>query len=83
MTRAVQLDRRTRHERALEHAFYSMLLPGLGQVAQRRLGAAAIQFASVAAYVIGAFGVGGRRALLFGLLWNAWSVIDAWRHEAD
>jgi hypothetical protein len=50
---------------------------------QRRFGAAGAQFGTVAAYLVGALAVGGHRALLFALLWNAWSVIDAYRHEAD
>ena len=74
---------RERRGRALEHAGLSVVVPGLGQFAQGRWGAALAQFGTVAAYVVGAFGLGGRRALLFALLWNLWSVIDAYRHEAD
>lgn len=58
-------------------------MPGLGQLAQRRWGAALVQFGTVAAYVVAALGLGGRRALLLALLWNLWSVLDAYRHEAD
>lgn len=69
--------------RALEHAGLSVLVPGLGQLVQRRFGAAIAMFGTVMAYIIGALGLGGRRALLLALLWNLWSVIDAYRHEAD
>jgi hypothetical protein len=72
-----------RNKRAGQHALLSALVPGLGQATQRRFGAAIIQVGTVSAYVAGAFSLGGRRALLLALLWNAWSVIDAYRHEAD
>jgi len=72
-----------RNKRAGQHASLSALVPGLGQAAQRRFGAAIIQLGTVSVYVAGALGLGGRRALLLALLWNAWSVIDAYRHEAD
>ena len=72
-----------RSERAGQHAFLSAFVPGLGQLIQRRFGAAVIQFGTVAAYLAGAHGLGGRRALMIALCWNVWSVIDAYRHEAD
>lgn len=72
-----------RNARPAQHAFLSALIPGLGQLIQRRVGAAVIQFGTVAAYLLGTLGVGGRRALLFALCWNLWSVIDAYRHDAD
>lgn len=78
-----QVARREHRERAIEHAGLSVLVPGLGQLAQGRVGSALVQFGTVAAYVIGTFGLGGRRALFFAVLWNVWSVIDAYRHEAD
>jgi len=31
----------------------------------------------------GALGIGGRGALLLALVWNLWSVVDAYRHDAD
>ena len=70
-------------DRAKERAFLSAFVPGLGQVAQRRFVAASIQFGTVATYLGGTIAVGGRRALLLAILWNIWSVIDAFRHEAD
>jgi hypothetical protein len=72
-----------RGERAGRHAFLSALIPGLGQLAQHRFATAVIQFGTVAAYLIGTLGLGGRRALLFALCWNFWSVIDAYRHDVD
>jgi hypothetical protein len=72
-----------RGERAGEHALLSAFIPGLGQLVQRRFGTAVIQFSTVAAYLVGALGLGGRRALLIALCWNVWSAIDAYRHEAD
>ena len=80
---ATQIELRERRERALQHAGYSMLVPGLGQLAQRRFGTALLQFGTVTAYVAGAIGMGGRRAVLFALLWNLWSVIDAYRNRPD
>jgi hypothetical protein len=70
-------------ERARGHAYLSALIPGLGQATQHRFGAAVIQFGTVAAYVAVALGLGDRRALLLGLAWNVWSVVDAYRREAD
>ena len=58
----------------------SVLLPGAGQVAQRRFGAAALQVATVGTYVIAAASAGGGRALWLAVLWNAWSAIDAYWH---
>jgi hypothetical protein len=80
---ATQLEARRHRERAIEHAGLSALVPGLGQLAQGRVGSALVQFGTVAAYVVGTLGLGGRRALLFALAWNLWSVIDAYRREAD
>lgn len=70
-------------KRARERALCSALVPGLGQLVQDRLAAASVQFGTVAAYLAGTFAFGGRRALLLAVLWNAWSVIDAYRHEGD
>lgn len=78
-----QLDRHARREDALQHAAWSALVPGLGQAAQHRYGTAALQFGTVVAYAAGAFGLGGHRAAALALLWNLWSSIDAYRHEAD
>ncbi|MFA6165463.1 MAG: hypothetical protein WC700_02530 [Gemmatimonadaceae bacterium] len=78
-----QLARREQRERAIDRAALSLCVPGLGQAAQRRYADAALQFGTVAAYVIGVFSLGGGRSMLLALLWNAWSVVDAFRHEAD
>lgn len=77
------LEPETRSEDALQHAAWSLLLPGLGQVGQRRYGAALLQFGTVVVYAASAFGLGGRRAMLLALLWNLWSAVDAYRSEAD
>jgi hypothetical protein len=65
------------------HAGLSALVPGLGQVAQRRFGTALLQFGTVITYIVSTLGLGGRRALILALAWNLWSVIDAYRHDAD
>jgi hypothetical protein len=80
---ATQVARREQRERAINRAALSLFVPGLGQAAQHRYVDAALQFGSVAAYVAGVFSLGGGRALLLTLLWSAWSVVDAYRHEAD
>ncbi len=80
---SMQVEVREHRERALLHAGLSALVPGLGQLMQGRWITALVQFGTVAAYVLGALGLGGRRALLVALVWNVWSVIDAYRHEAD
>lgn len=77
----ISLPERRGHAGA--RALSSALVPGLGQALQGRLATAAIQFGTVIAYVGAAFGLGGRRALLFAVLWNAWSAVDAYRHERD
>jgi hypothetical protein len=62
----------------------SVLLPGAGQVAQRRFVAAAIQAATVGTYLVAASSIGGGgRALLLALAWNAWSAIDAYWHAHE
>jgi hypothetical protein len=58
----------------------SLLLPGAGQVAQRRFGIAAIQVLTVGSYLFAAMNAGGGRAYLLALAWNAWSAFDAYRH---
>lgn len=78
-----QLESRKRRQRAIQRAGYSVLLPGLGQLAQRRFGAALVQFGTAVAYATAAIGLGSPRAGLVGLALNLWSVIDAYRHEPD
>lgn len=78
-----QIVLREQRERAIGRAVLSLLVPGLGQAAQRRYADAALQFGTVSTYVVGVFTLGGGRALLLALLWNAWSVVDAFRHEGD
>jgi hypothetical protein len=60
------------------YALMSVLVPGLGQIAQRRPVAAAIQLGAVVTYLGAAYSLGGGRAVWLALLWNAWSAIDAW-----
>jgi hypothetical protein len=71
------------HKPAGDRALLSALVPGLGQIFQRRFMAAGIQFGAAATYTAGALGIGGRRLLLLALVWNLWSVLDAYRHDAD
>jgi hypothetical protein len=54
----------------------SALIPGLGQVAQRRYGTALLHFCSVTAYAAAAL-YGGHLWSGGALLFNVWSVIDA------
>ena len=72
-----------RRARAIERAGLSLLVPGLGQAVQGRHVDAAWQFGTVATYLAGVASLGGGRAFLLALLWNVWSVIDAFRHERD
>lgn len=72
---STQLELREQRERAVQHAGWSLLVPGLGQLVQHRYGTALVQFGTVAAYVVGTLGLGGRRALCFALLWTLWSVV--------
>ena len=58
----------------------SVLVPGAGQLAQRRFGAAVIQFATVGTYLVTAIAMGGGRAVWLALAWNMWSAIDAFLH---
>ena len=84
-----QADRERENSHSVAHwspasfSLLSVLLPGAGQIAQRRFGAAALQLATVGAYLGAAASVGGGRALLLALAWNAWSAIDAWWHAPD
>jgi hypothetical protein len=61
----------------------SVLLPGAGQVAQRRFVAAGLQLATVVAYLAAATSSGGGRAAWLALAWNAWSAIDAYWHAPE
>lgn len=70
-------------ERAFYHAWFSLLIPGLGQFAQRRFRAASIHLGTVTAYVACTIALGNHRALLGALVWNLWSVLDAYRHRSD
>lgn len=58
----------------------SVLLPGAGQVVQRRFVAGAVQAASVVTYLVAASSVDGGHALWLALAWNAWSAVDAYWH---
>ena len=60
------------------YALLSVLVPGLGQLAQRRPLTAALQFGTVVAYLGSAYALGGSRALWLAVLWNGWSAVEAW-----
>jgi hypothetical protein len=62
-------------------AMLSLLLPGLGQFAQRRFVAGVGQLVTVAAYSTTALALSDGRALWLAIAWNLWSAIDAYRHE--
>jgi len=71
-------DDRTARDVAL-----SLAVPGLGQLAQGRRLAAAIQFGTVVGYIVAArVGIGGG-AWLIAFAWNVWSAVDAYRHAQD
>jgi len=70
---------RSRSTEALASGF----IPGVGQLLQGRRLAAAVQFTTVVGYVVIGTAVGFRHAMLFGLVWNCYSVIDAYRYHAD
>lgn len=80
---SVQVDLRERRDHAVQHAALSLLVPGAGQLAQHRVGAARVQFGTVAVYFGAALASGYHRSLLLALGWSVWSVIDAYRHEPD
>jgi TM2 domain-containing membrane protein YozV len=69
--------------RAFEHAALSVLVPGLGQFAQRRPLSGIVQFATVVGYVVAALSLGGGRAAWLAVAWSVWSAVDAYRHEHD
>lgn len=58
----------------------SVLIPGAGQIAQRRFVAGAMQAATVGTYLVAASNLGGGRALWLALAWNVWSAVDAYWH---
>lgn len=62
-------------------AFLSLLVPGLGQIVQRRWLAAALQFMTVIAYVVAASNTGEHRAVILAVAWNLWSAVDAYVHR--
>lgn len=74
------VDRRVR---ARERALSSALVAGLGQALQGRPVSAALHFGTVVAYAVTALSLGANSALFVAVLWNAWSAIDAYRHERD
>ena len=61
----------------------SVLLPGAGQLAQCRYGAAALQAATVVTYLAAALSAGGGRSFWLAIAWNAWSAVDAYWHAPD
>ena len=65
----------------VERAILSLVLPGLGQFAQRRFLTGAGQLGTVLAYATTALALGGSRALLLAIAWNIWSAVDAYRYE--
>lgn len=70
------------HGSSPERAILSLVVPGLGQFAQRRFLVGAGQLGTVLAYAVTALALGGGgRALLLAIGWNIWSAVDAYRHE--
>ena len=81
--KAAENQRSVNHWAPMSFSLLSVLLPGAGQFAQRRFGTAAVQLATVCAYLVAAVSAGGGRALWLALAWNAWSAIDAYWHAPD
>jgi hypothetical protein len=66
---------------AVERAILSLVVPGLGQLAQRRFLTGGGQLGTVLAYATTALALGGGSALWLAIGWNVWSAVDAYRHE--
>jgi TM2 domain-containing membrane protein YozV len=64
-------------------ALASAFIPGVGQLLQGRRLAGVAQFTTVIAYLVIGSAVGLRHAMLFALVWNVYSVIDAYRYRGD
>jgi hypothetical protein len=62
-------------------AALSLLLPGLGQFAQRRFLAGTGHLVAVTAYWTMALALGDSRAMWLAIALNIWSGIEAYRHE--
>jgi hypothetical protein len=71
----------TAHAPRTERWLLSFIIPGFGQLAQRRYFTAAGQIGTVLAYGVTAMALGDGRAALFAIAWNIWSAIDAYRHD--
>jgi hypothetical protein len=63
-----------------DYFWLSILLPGAGQIAQRRFAAAAVQVATVGSYLVASTAIGGGNRLWFALASYLWSAIEAYRH---
>lgn len=62
-------------------AALSLLIPGLGQFAQRRFLAGAGQLVAVSAYWATALALSDSRAMWLAIGLNIWSAVEAYRHE--
>ena len=80
---SAELEVRSSREKAIASASASALIPGLGQLLQRRFGAAFLQFGTVVTYLVASGSVHGGRAWLLALFWNLWSVVDAYRYSTN
>lgn len=65
---------------AVSFATMSAMIPGLGQWGQRRRLIGALQFGTVAAYIVTSLTTGNPHAAWLAVAWNVWSSIDAFRH---
>ena len=83
MLESTRTDSIASHRNPGDHALLSAFVPGLGQLVEGRFVAAAVQFGTVMTYVLCSFAIGARRTLLVALVWNLWSVVDAYRHDSD
>ena len=82
MIRDSSHPRSTGHDSSTE-ALASAFIPGVGQALQGRRVAAVVQFTTVVGYVVVGSAVGLHHAMFFALVWNCYSVIDAYRYRRD
>ena len=76
-----EMSRAESRDHSAASAGMSLLIPGLGQLFQRRFAAAAMQFGAVVTYAVAMIGGGWGRAAFLAIAWNLWSAVDAYWHD--
>ena len=64
-------------------ALASAFIPGAGQLVQGRYLAAVVQFITVLAYLVIGSATGLPYPMRYALVWNCYSVFDAYRYRID